>query len=311
VLNKKLVIFLGFVIFGAIAAWLLLRLYIQQAEDSVYDFRIPEQFARLQPLFIKPKKPQAGEWLERHLELGQTYQEYVQFMRIYAQRPVPPRNVIYVQPLGNFSADQRKTLDKTAEFLGVYFGLPVQMLDARPLPPIPDRSRRNHDSPHGEQILTNYLLYEVLKPEKPDDAYILIGFVAGDISPFGSWNYVFGQAAVKDRIAICSLARFCSDNKLSDNPTLCLRRTLKISAHEIGHLFSLAHCTWYLCNMAGSNSLQELDRHPLELCPHCMAKICHITGVDPLQRIKNLRSFYAQNGLDEEKNFCDQLLSRW
>lgn len=149
----------------------------------------------------------------------------------------------------------------------------------------------------------------MLKPQKPENAYIVMGFIAGDIWPGGDGNFVFGQASESDRIAICSLARICSDKNLSEDHSLCLRRTLKTTAHELGHLFALMHCTWYLCNAAGCNNMEEMDRHPLELCPQCLAKICLATGADPAERFEKLRDFYKQNGLQEEEIFSDKLLS--
>src|SRR3712207_7363776 len=47
---------------------------------------------------------------------------------------------------------------------------------------------------------------------------------------------------------------FRSDFKLT------LLRTLKIAAHETGHMFSVRHCTKYECVMNGSNHLGETDR---------------------------------------------------
>jgi archaemetzincin len=275
-------------------------------EGTEFDFSLPEEFARLQPMFAKPGPPQPGEWLAIHLERGQTYQEY---LHSTFRKSVPPGTVIYVQPLGNFSSGQKEILEQAADFIRDYFALPVQMSDSLPLESIPDSARRQRDSELGEQLQTYYLIDNVLKPQKPKDAYIVMGFIASDIWPGGEWNFVYGQADETDGIAICSLARICSDKSLSEDRALCLRRTLKTSTHEICHLFAIMHCPWYLCNAAGCNNMAEMDRHPLELCPQCLAKICSTTGADPAQRFEKLGDFYKQNGLDEEEIFCDKLLS--
>ncbi|MGA2062024.1 MAG: archaemetzincin [Thermoguttaceae bacterium] len=291
---------------GWIGAYLLLRTYSQRMEGTEYDFSLPEEFARLQPLFAKTGPPQPGEWLAKHPERGQTYQEYLHSVfRI----SVPPGSVIYVQPLGKFSPGQKEILNQAADFIGDYFALPVQMSDSLPLGSLPDSARRQRDSEPGEQLQTYYLIDNVLKPQKPEDAYIVMGFIASDIWPGGDGNFVYGQANETDRIAICSLARICSDKSLSEDRALCLRRTLKTSSHEICHLFAMMHCPWYLCNAAGCNNLAEMDRHPLELCPQCLAKICSATGADPARRFEKLRDFYKQNGLGEEEIFCTKLLS--
>ena len=53
-----------------------------------------------------------GEWLAEHKEEGQTFEEYI------AGRPVTPtgkRNIIYVQPLGEFTEAERKVVKLTAD----------------------------------------------------------------------------------------------------------------------------------------------------------------------------------------------------
>lgn len=301
-----MIICLGFVLVGWVGAYLLLRTYSQHMEGTEYDFSLPEEFARLQPMFAKPGPPQPGEWLAKHLERGQTYQEYLHSV---FRQSVPPGSVIYVQPLGNFSPEQKEILEQAADYIGDYFALSVQMCDSLPLSSIPDSMRRQRDSELGEQLQTYYLIDNVLKPQKPKDAYIVMGFIASDIWPGGEWNFVYGQANETERIAICSLARICSAKSLSEDRGLCLRRTLKTSTHEICHLFAMMPCPWYICNAAGYNNMAEMDRHPLELCPQCLAKICSTTGADPAQRFEKLGIFYNKNGLDEERIFCDKLLA--
>jgi len=85
---------------------------------------LPTEFKKLLPLHQKLGKPRPGEWLAVHPEPGQTYREYID------ARPVKPdsrRRVIYVQPLGDFNRTQRQIIDLTAEFLGIYFDLPVKI----------------------------------------------------------------------------------------------------------------------------------------------------------------------------------------
>jgi archaemetzincin len=305
-IRKKTIICVGFILIGWIGSYLLLRTYCQHMEGTEYDFSLPEKFARLQPLFVKPGPPQHGEWLAKHIERGQTYQEHLHSV---FRKTVPPGSVIYVQPLGNFSTEQKEILNQAAGFIGDYFALPVRLSDSIPLESIPDSARRQRDSEPGEQLQTYYLIENVLKPQKSEDAYIVMGFIASDIWPGGGGNFVYGQANETDRIAICSLARICSAKSLSEDRALCLRRTLKTSTHEICHLLAMMHCPWYLCNAAGCNNMAEMDRHPLELCPQCLAKMCSTTGADPAQRFEKLRDFYKQNGLNEEEIFCNKLLS--
>jgi archaemetzincin len=87
---------------------------------------------------------------------------------------------------------------------------------------------------------------------------------------------------------------------------LCLLRTLKTAAHELGHMFSIPHCTLYECGMCGSNSREEADRRPLWLCPECMAKVCWATEADPVERYKKLSEFAREQGLKAEQEFYEQ-----
>ena len=55
--------------------------------------------------------------------------------------------------------------------------------------------------------------------------------------------------------------------------------------------------------MCGSNHRAESDRRPLALCPHCLAKLCYATGVDPAKRFERLIAFCKRHGLAKEEAF--------
>jgi len=146
------------------------------------------------------------------------------------------------------------------------------------------------------QIKTGYILDNVLKPILPADAAALIAFTIDDLYPDETMNYVFGQASMEDRVGVWSLYRL-GDH--TDYDTF-LRRTLKIAAHETGHMFSMKHCTKYECVMSGTNHLGETDSRPIDACPECMAKICWLSDVDPAARYDRLAAFCRKNGLNKE-----------
>jgi archaemetzincin len=250
---------------------------------------------KLRPLHAKLGRPAPGEWLAHHEEPGQTFEEYL------ASRPVGPtkgRNVLCVQPLGEFSPSQRKIITLTADFMGRYFTLPVKVLDDLPLSLIPAKARRTHPSWGVKQILSTYVLDEVLKPRLPKDAVAYIAFTTSDLWPGAGWNFVFGQASLRERVGVWSIARNGDPDR--EFP-LCLLRTMKTATHETGHMFSMFHCTLYECNMCGSNHREEADRRPIALCPECAAKLWWITGCEPVGRYRKLAGFCKEQGLEKER----------
>jgi len=121
-----------------------------EAEEPTPAATVPAPYDKLLPLHKTLAKPQPGDWLASHPEPGQTYRQYLR------SRPVTPdkkRRVIYVQPLGNFTATQRRIITLSAEYMGLYFNLPVKIKEDLPLSVIPQKARRTHPDWGMEQIL--------------------------------------------------------------------------------------------------------------------------------------------------------------
>jgi archaemetzincin len=100
---------------------------------------LPPTIRALIPLHKPLGKPLPGEWLDKHEEVGQTYPQYL------AARPIratTERRTLWIQPLGDFSAEERKIVHLTAEYLGLCFQLPVKMSDDLPLTVVPEDARR-------------------------------------------------------------------------------------------------------------------------------------------------------------------------
>lgn len=254
----------------------------------------------LRPLHKSMPRPGPNDWLAQHDEPGQRFDEY---LACRPSLPTPRRRVIYIQPLGEFSAKQKEIVALTVDFMGRYFNLPVKMKEALPLSVVPAEARRAHPSWGDKQILSTYVLDDVLKPRLPKDACAYIAFTTSDLWPGRGWNFVFGQASLRERVGVWSIYRFGDPEEGEAAFRLCLKRTIKVGTHETGHMFSLLHCIAYPCNMNGSNHLAESDRQPLWLCPECMAKICWMTRCDPLERYRKLAEFCDKAGLTEERDF--------
>jgi len=258
---------------------------------------------QVRPLHSLLGRPKPGDWLDKHRERGQSFEEYLRGQPITAR---DERRIIYVQPIGEFTPAQEKIVATTADFLKVYFNLPVTVREALPASVVPESARRIHPNWGMAQWHTIYLLDQVLAPRLPDDAAAMIGFTATDLWPGEDWNFVFGQASMEKRVGVWSVYRNGDPAKGDAEFQLCLKRTMRTDTHETGHMFSLMHCTKYECNMCGSNNQGEADRRPLYLCPDCMAKVCWATKTDPLARYRNLASFCSSHGLKDEQAFYEK-----
>ena len=259
--------------------------------------RVMRAARKLLPFARKLEPPGPNDWLAQHEEPGQTFDDYLDSGPLV---PRGERSVIYIRPLGDFTETQRRILDLTADFMRRYFSRPVRMMDAVPLSAIPARARRVHPAWGDRQVLTTYVLYDVLLPELPSDAAACIALTASDLWPGPGWNFVFGQASLRERVGVWSIYRNGDPDESEEAFRLCLLRTLKTATHETGHMFSMLHCTLYECNMCGSNHREESDRRPITLCPECVAKVAWATGADLPERYRSLEEFARANGLAEE-----------
>jgi len=194
----------------------------------------------------------------------------------------------------------------TADYMGRFFSRPVTIKEDLPLSVIPAKARRKHPQWGMNQVLTEYVLDKVLKPAIPKDGAAFIAFTASDLWPGEGWNFVFGQASLRDRVGVWSIYRNGEPDRNEDEFRLCLLRTMKTAVHETGHMFSMHHCTKYQCVMCGSNHREESDSHPLWCCPECMAKVCWATGSDPIERYRKLAEFCRDNGFKAQEAFFSE-----
>lgn len=268
--------------------------------------QLPPQIQKLIPLHTPLGKPLPGDWLTNHFEVGQTYRQYVGDAPV---RPDERRRVICIQPLGDFTATQRKIVRLTAEFMGLYFQLPVRVGDDLPLSLVPESARRKSSYSGGPQLLTGFILEQVLKPRMPEDAVVMIAFTASDLWPGEGWNFVYGWASPTDRVGVWSICRYGNPEESDEAFRPVLRRAMKIATHETAHMFSMQHCIFYECCMCGVNHLEETDRHPPWLCPQCLAKLCYATNADPAKRFQEMQAFAETHGLDREAAFWQRSLA--
>jgi archaemetzincin len=250
---------------------------------------------KIRPLFKSKSPPQPGDWLAEHREAGQSYKQFRAEVRA---RAVDSFDTIRVIPIGPLTDGEKAVLDVTVDFMKPFFGLQLVRDAPVALTEIPAGAQRQLFDAATHQLLTSYLLSDVLmKRRRPKDAAVL-GITAVDLWPGPGWNFVFGQASLKERVGVWSMAR----NGYADGPAVqrraCVLRTAMTATHETGHMFGIRHCIAYECGMNGSNNSDERDRQPLEFCPECQAKLWWTLNLDPLTRSRALELLARRHSFD-------------
>jgi len=250
-------------------------------------------------------KPGPHDWLAVHPEPGQTFDE---FKVSRPNRPNESRRVVYLQPLGEFIVDRSPSIEKLREFAAAFFAMQVKVLPAVLLH-VSKFTTRHNPNTDNLQILTGDVL-GFLKARVPTDAFCVLAITMEDLYPEPSWNFVFGQASLRERVGVYSFARydpnFYGEARDSNYETLLLRRSCKVLAHETSHMFGLAHCTFFNCLMNGSNHLVESDRRPLHLCPVCLRKLQWSIGFDVLEHYGAMERVARANGFADEADWLSR-----
>jgi len=281
-----------------------------KTKDSPHAHATGDPFAFDPELFEKKRKPERGDWLASFREPGQTFPQYV------AQGPkglTNQRHVIVLQPIGEFSKDELAVLSQLQAFTSAYFQLPTRVAKPVPLPDHGFRQRRS-GGPAWTQYSTLGIMNNVLLPRLPSDAVCYLGITMSDLYPDENWNFVFGQASFDKRVGVYSLIRYT--NRFWGRPetdasrSQFLRRSFKILAHETGHMFSIAHCTVNECLMNGTNSLDEMDRNTIHLCPVCLHKLQWNLKFNVRQRYRQLHVIYKQSHYDDLAQWIDQRMAK-
>ncbi len=235
--------------------------------------------------FARLGEPKTGNWLWSFPEPGQTLDDYAHQV---TNRKTSRRDTLQLQPYSDLLPAHRRVLGPLKEFIGVYFQTRVERLPvALPRRRWWDRSRRQYDA---DRIVRH------LASRAGERSLGLFGILGKDMF-HGDLNYVFGLALLHDRASVHSLHRYGKE------PQQLLRHTLKLSAHELGHVFGIKHCVFYRCVMNGANSLAESSAAPMHLCPVCLAKLKWNVDFDARRRYQQLSRFYKKVGMVAEANF--------
>jgi archaemetzincin len=250
---------------------------------------------KIKPLFKTKLPARAGDWLSEHKEAGQSYRE---FRGLTRTRAMDMYTTLRIVPIGLMTSGQATVLDAVSEFLRPFFGLTLEFDPPVRQATIPDNAQRVLYQNAPKQLLTTYVLNDVLmKRRRPKDAAVL-GITGMDLWPGPGWNFVFGQASLTNRVGVWSMARNGNADDRVAMRQLCIIRTAQTATHETGHMFGIPHCTAYECGMNGSNHSGERDHQPLEFCPECQPKLWWSLGLDPLARSRALARVARKYGLE-------------
>lgn len=161
---------------------------------------------------------------------------------------------------------------------------------------------------------TQYVKSALLQKELPADAFCMLAITMEDLYPEPFWNFVFGQASLRERVGVFSFARydpaFYGELVTDRDHEVLPRRSLKILVHETAHMFSLTHCIYFKCVLNGSNHLEESDSRPLSVCPVCLRKLQASIAFDVADRYRRLLRFYEGKGFSSETRWVSKRLDR-
>ncbi len=256
-----------------------------------FDPKIERRFVRLTPA-------NANGWFGIYAEPLQSFGAY---QGQNPTRPTKARRVVVIQPLGQFSPEERELLEPLRAYCAAFFQLPVRLSPPRTLSPAQIKHRPSGYHPGRPQFDAGAVLRTELEPQLPGDAAAHLGVTMDDLWS-ENLSFVFGLGSWRERVGVYSLARYFPRKRGAKLSPLerkrALRRAMQVLNHEAGHVFGLWHCTLYKCSMNGSNSLRDSDQTPLEMCPLCEQKLAWNGGFDSGQRSVQLHAFYKKHGLE-------------
>ncbi len=230
-------------------------------------------------------------------EQGQLFEQYIRFGHFVASGR---RRILYLIPIGRFRNDQINACMELADWLEIFSGLRVQLLQGKTTDELPAGVLKRDSRKGDSRIGCQELFQRVLLPCLPKDAFGIIALTPLDLSPGPEYQHAFGITAFRERVGVISLYYPRSYSEL-----------LKIASHETCHLFSLPHCNLFPCLMNRTETMKEITLRPMFLCPDCMAKLAWSAQISPVigiqERYDFLKEFLLRLSLVPEANRAEEL----
>jgi archaemetzincin len=226
-------------------------------------------------------------------------QPFDEYRRSRPARQTARRQALYLSRVGALTNTQESIVTATAEYLALFFDLPVRSgADFDPTI-FPSCAQRRHPVRAHPQLLTHHLINEVLWLDRPEEALICLAVTAWDLwsadQGAGQLGYVFGEA-YSGHAGVWSLCYLGDPGRSERVFRHCLRRSFALASHEALHVLGLDHCTDMPCTMNGSCCLSG----PLHLCPPCLRKLCWNRQLDLPPYLQRLADFLDRWGFTEE-----------
>ena len=251
--------------------------------------------------------PHPGDWLSVQQEPGQGFHEFV---ASHPRKPDGRKRRIYLTPLGEFPDESGPSLQMLKDCAEAYFMMDVRVTPQVDVNPGRFTSRINPVTQNFQVLSLDVLVY--LRQHMPKDAFCTLAFTMEDLYPEENWNFVFGQASLNTGVGVFSFARydpaFYGHARKEGYRPLLNMRCCKVLVHEIAHMFSLAHCTFFHCLMNGSNHLAESDARPMHLCPVCLHKLQYSIGFNVMECYQKIFHFHRNYGFDREAQWVSRRL---
>lgn len=312
-----------------------------------------------------PNPTSIDDWLAQYNETGQTYKQFLDDCPWLSRRKwkymkqtfVPngtnirdkyPEGVICLLPIGGFDDLIAPSSADLAEYVKLFFCLPVHVLPAVELrqdgdtvlwvdpaaresgkgdgKPRPVKLQCRYDRKSGHTQLTVHSVLTQLKQSIPDNALCLIGFTMSDLYDTKPDLFVAGMASGNRRVGVFSfyrynptlrfstefwydISRLKTDETTDEMKRVVLQRSCKLIVHEIAHLMGVDHCIWFSCCMNGSGHIAEDFKQPMFLCPVDLRKLQTLCGFDVLSRYQGMLTFFLTHRMREEADWLQKRIA--